>query len=159
MTEELRSVLQEMGIESMSPNGLVWDLRESGCLASIVGVRSTLTPAVKRRILEVVLASPSPIYLLTSEDVGTAGPGVWRAVSPGVWSLDGSRDPAVLIAEDATQLGNWVLLAAHRPPLERLPDLIRATEAQVLTFMRENGIRMLIDSFHDDVQWRVAIAD
>ena len=156
MTEELRSVLYEAGVEPMSPNGDVWDLRERGFLASIVGVRSTLTPEVRRRVLEVVLASSSPLFLFTSEDLGTAGPGMWRAILPGIWSLKGLRDPAVLLNEEAIQLGNWVLLAADRPPNERIPDLIRATELEVLSFMRENGVRALIDSFHDDVEWRVA---
>jgi len=39
------------------------------------------------------------------------------------------------------------------------PDTFRVTPDVTLQFMRDNGICLLIDSFHDDAEWCVALND
>lgn len=85
-------------------------------------------------------------------------PGSWeRAEAHGPW-----RVPAdgALEATDASRwlgLGNWTLYSAPTPAAGSPPDAARCGPAELLAWMRQQGVDVLIDSFHDDVSWVVGV--
>jgi hypothetical protein len=74
--------------------------------------------------------------------------------SHGVWQLPmGARGKAIL---KWLYLGNWQLYI-RTEPLSYIPDLCRSTDSEIRAFLAQSGADCVIDSFHDDVSWVVAV--
>lgn len=113
--------------------------------------------AAKLKILEAAWQLPSPLFLLPPEPLEKElEPFVLRDAP--AWRLDRTRTAAAFYrTEPASGLGNWQLYAASRPVAIPHPDLFRTKPRLILTFMREQEITLLIDVFHDDADWCVAV--
>jgi hypothetical protein len=57
---------------------------------------------------------------------------------------------------DWLYLGNWQLYVADAP-IRAIPDLCRASDAEVVRFMADNDVTAVIDSFHDNLSWVVGL--
>jgi hypothetical protein len=76
-------------------------------------------------------------------------------VEPQLWLLPfGVSGEAML---DWLYLGNWQLTVCASPPKEN-PDFCRSPDADVAEYVRKSGVRVVIDSFHDDVSWVIGAA-
>jgi hypothetical protein len=61
--------------------------------------------------------------------------------------------------QPASGLGNWQLYAASEPLRIPTPDTFRDPPEAVLAFMAAHGVVLLIDVFHDDTDWCIAVLD
>jgi hypothetical protein len=125
-------------------HGAIWRLDGSSRQAE--ACKADVLAAVCRSARPFVHYEDSPVGLLE----GAA------EVVPGVWQLPlGASGPVVL---EWLYMGNWQLYVRSEPLVE-VPDLCRASDAEVEAFVRESGASVVIDSFHDDVSWVVACGD
>jgi hypothetical protein len=76
-------------------------------------------------------------------------------IAPFTWRLHGPAPGDEVLKW--LYMGNWQLYVAAGP-IARIPDLIRAKDEDVETFLKENAVSLIIDSFHDDESWVVGIA-
>ncbi|MFM2448330.1 MAG: hypothetical protein RIS44_780 [Pseudomonadota bacterium] len=76
-------------------------------------------------------------------------------VSPGIWRVPRGATGEELLSW--LYMGNWQLYVAEEA-LPTLPDLCRAGLTEVASFIRESGVVLVIDSFHDDSSWTVGFA-
>ena len=113
----------------------------------------------KERLLEAAWKLPSPLFLLPPEPLEKEiAPFVTRDAP--AWRLNRARTAQEFYrTEPASVLGNWQLYAAdHALPIPN-PDTFRTRPESILQFMRSNGITLLIDVFHDNTDWCVAVHD
>ncbi len=54
-------------------------------------------------------------------------------------------------------LGNWTVYAAPGPVVAGWPDPFRTKPDPLIAWMVEQEVSFLVDSFHDDTDWLVAI--
>jgi hypothetical protein len=74
------------------------------------------------------------------------------------WRIDKRRSSKEFYGtEPASGLGNWQLYAAMKPLASRTSDTFRASPEAILAFMAAHGVVLLIDVFHDDTDWCVAV--
>lgn len=57
---------------------------------------------------------------------------------------------------DWLYLGNWQIVLPSCPGTTI--DAARATEAVICQYLDSNGLKLLVDSFHDDIEWVVALS-
>jgi hypothetical protein len=75
------------------------------------------------------------------------------------------RIPPLLDLEDPGtkqrlfNLGNWQAYVAARPVESGWPDPARIAPTELVSWMSRTGLLVLVDSFHDDVSWVVAISE
>ena len=111
----------------------------------------------KAAVLEAAWQLPSPLFFAPGNPLEDD---LQPFVRPDgrAWRIDKTRTAAEFYAtEPASTMGNWQLYAADRP-VEALPDAHRTSPADLIFFMTANRITLLIDAFHDDTDWCVAIA-
>jgi hypothetical protein len=137
----------------------VWHLSYPPLLVPGREARRDRVNRCKRELLRPLLASPRGIYLSHHEDPVAAGvPARWSRAGKWHWNL-----PSNLNLEEPTTeywlfaLGNWRIHAATAPIEQSRIDPARAAETELLAWMQENRVAFLIDSFHDDVSWVVAL--
>jgi hypothetical protein len=53
-------------------------------------------------------------------------------------------------------LGNWTVCSGAPGP-EPNPDLFRVPASDTLAWLDRLGLEVVVDSFHDDVHWAVAL--
>jgi len=111
----------------------------------------------KRRILEAAWGLSCPLFLVPPEPVAAdLEPFLVRDES-GAWRVRRDR-PADDFYRTELEDGNWILYAAPQPASRPLPSVFKTAPEAVLDFMATDRITLLIDSFYDDTEWRVAVA-
>ena len=76
------------------------------------------------------------------------------------WRINRSRPASQFYGTQAASgVGNWRLYAAERPVTAVPPDAFRSTSQQLLTYLKDQGVVLWIDCFHDDTDWCVALRD
>jgi hypothetical protein len=113
--------------------------------------------STKKRILEAAWALPSPLYLVPPEPVPARLAPFLVREAPGAWRVKRDGSAAELHGTELDE-GNWVLYAAPRPARQPIPNTFKTDPAALLAFMRAGEMELLIDSFYDDREWRVAVA-
>jgi hypothetical protein len=113
----------------------------------------------KLDVLRATWRLPKPLFLVPQEPLepelaeflnrdGTA------------WRVDKTKGAGAFYrTEPASGLGNWQMYAAERPLTVSLPDTFRTRPEKVLTFMAEQNVNLLIDVFHDDTDWCIALLE
>lgn len=113
----------------------------------------------KARLLTAAWRLPLPLFLVPEEPLAEEW-APFLTPDPPVWRIDRTRTPdSFHRTEPASTLGNWQLYAAPHPVGVPGPDCFRARPDEVLRFMRANAISLLIDVFHDDTDWCIAVCD
>jgi hypothetical protein len=137
-------LLQDSNLRGVTHSGATWRIDSTSAAAEKLK-ESVLGTACAKSSPFVHYDDPPPTHgrLASCESVG---PGVWRVPqgSPGKELLDW------------LYMGNWQLYLAGGP-LQELQDLARATTEVAESFVHENHISLIIDSFHDDVSWTVVV--
>ena len=137
----------------------VWDIGGPGLFARHRRQRREAVVACRRELLSNLLAWDAPIFLMHEPPQEYDVPGNWQPVSEGTWCVppDFNLDhPAVNYWLFA--LGNWRVYSAPSPVQGIWPDAFRCSAAELLAWMSAKWVQALIDSFHDDTDWVVALS-
>ncbi len=136
----------------------VWDLGRPGFFARHRRRRREAVAAGRREVLNALLGSPGPVFLMHEPPQEYEVPGQWQPAGEGTWLVPPDFNfghPAVgywLFA-----LGNWRFYRAAAPAEGDWPDTFRCAAAELLAWMRARSVMALIESFHDDTDWVVAL--
>ena len=139
----------------------VWHLNEPGLLASRATARRQALLRSKIAMLTALAIHSSSAYLVHPDN-----PADYEVI--GEWVSAGSntyRMPPLLDLEDSStkqwlfNLGNWQAYVADKPVESGWPDPARVAPTELVSWMSQTGLLVLIDSFHDDVGWVVAISE
>lgn len=143
------------------PDVPVWHLDEPGLLAPQAKARRQALLRGKVAMLTALATHPNSAYLLHPDNPADS------EVNE-EWVRTGSstyRIPPLLDLNDPGtkqwlfNLGNWQAYVADRPVGNDWPDPARAAPKELVSWMSRTGLLVLIDSFHDDVSWVVAISE
>ena len=156
---QIAPLLAQAGAMQPDPQYDVWDLAAPGCLGRLIARRPILlSREMKHSILSIVLRGPLPVFFFQEEELDTEHAAAWSEVADGVWQLPADADPKALVASEALYCGNWRIIVAERIPSAPMTDFIRAPASDVASFLKRSEAAVLIDSFHDDAVWRIALA-
>lgn len=108
--------------------------------------------ALKTRLLTAICSCASPVVHYDEPPVRSGSLQRVEKLAASVWRIPSNADGAELLSW--LYLGNWQLYVGSRV-LDKLPDLCRASPAEVGYFMVAAGVEVVIDSFHDDTCWTV----
>ena len=151
----IASTLDGSGAQRPDPALQVWRL-DYGPLLKFF--RDSEVARTKASLLEAAWQLSSPLFFAPGKSLDED---LQPFVQPDgrAWKIDKSRTASDFYAtEPASGVGNWQIYAADRP-VEALPDAHRSSPADLIAFMKANRIALLIDAFHDDTDWCVAICD
>lgn len=157
--EAVRAVIECWPREHLArrhPKAEVWALGIPGLLSRRRGrVASRCQDALFRSLA----AAPSPVLICHPESPREHEvPGEWQEVGPSTWYLPRSLD---LTAGETRHwlfaLGNWTVYGAPEPVLRDWPDPFRTDPERVIEWMEEHAVGYLVDSFHDNTDWLVAL--
>jgi len=129
----------------ISGKGPVWRIDGAG----------TAVDHLKVRLLELVCADGAPFLHYDEDPPSQPELASVSVLEPGVFRLPTAIHGRALL--EWLALGNWLLYIAPRR-LTASMDLCRSSDDQVVAFLEHSGAKVVIDSFHDDVSWVVAVA-
>jgi hypothetical protein len=133
----------------------VWDLRQPGLFAR---QRRKAVAACRRELLTTLLGSGGPVFLMHGDPPERNGiPGNWQPAGRATWLVPPDFNPDhPAAAYWLFSLGNWTFYTAPTPA-ENMPDVFRCSASELLAWMNARSVQALIDSFHDDTDWVVAL--
>jgi hypothetical protein len=144
-----------------APDVPVWHLNEPGLLAPQAKARRQALLRSKVEILTALATHPSSAYLLHPDNPADYEVnGEWVCTKSSTY-----RMPPLLNLDDPGtkkwlfNLGNWQAYVTDRPVESGWPDPARVAPKELVSWMSRTGLLVLIDSFHDDVSWIVAISE
>ena len=113
----------------------------------------------RAQILAAAWRLPCALFLAPEEPLNAElAPFVKREGT--AWRIDKTRTAKEFYRTDpASGLGNWQLYAADSPLTTPAPDTFRSAPEAVLRFMAEHNVLLLVDAFHDDTDWCVAVRE
>jgi hypothetical protein len=85
-------------------------------------------------------------------------PGEWQPASKATWLVPPNFNLDHPAVQSWLSVGNWTFYRAPAPAEGNWPDSFRCGAAQLLAWMRTKSVQALIDSFHDDTDWVVALS-
>lgn len=139
----------------------VWYLNEPGLLAPQAKARRQALLRSKVVMLTALATHPSSAYLVHPDNPADYDvKGRWVAAGASTY-----RIPPLLDLDDPGtkqwlfNLGNWQAYVADKPVECGCPDPARVAPTELVSWMSRTGLLVLIDSFHDDVSWVVAISE
>jgi hypothetical protein len=138
----------------------VWDLGRPGLFARHRRQRREAVAACRRELLATMLGFERPVFLMspgTPEEYEV--PGHWQSAGQATWLVPVDFDPDDPAAQNwLFAIGDWRLYRAARPAEGKSPDVFRCRAAELLDWMNAHAVQALIESFHDDSDWVVAVA-
>lgn len=113
----------------------------------------------KQSILSAAWQVPIHLFLVPEEPVDSElAPLVTKESHS--WRIDRARSAEDFYrTEPARKLGNWMLYAAQTPAGAPLPNAFRTDPGMLLRFMQQHQIALLIDAFHDNAEWCIALRE
>jgi hypothetical protein len=133
----------------------VWGLGWPGLFAR---QRRKAVAACRRELLTTLLGSGGPVFLVHGESPEQNGiPGNWQPAGKATWLVppDFNLDHPD-VGYWLFHLGDWKFYRAPAPA-EKSVDAFRCSASELLAWMRARSVEVLIDSFHDDTDWVVAL--
>ena len=86
-------------------------------------------------------------------------PGHWQSAGEATWLVPANFDPDHPAVQGwLFTMGDWRLYRAPKYAEGRSPDVFRCTAAELLAWMNAHEVHALIESFHDDTDWVVALS-
>ena len=115
-------------------------------------------PETLERLLDIVRDFDGTPYLLPSDDPRHEAPEYdWVNPDSDTWELPEDA-PSGALLDGLLADGAWRVYVAGRPaPAEDVPDLFRGPTIAALDFLERYGATVVIDAWHDNTQWRVAL--
>jgi hypothetical protein len=136
----------------------VWDLGQPGFLARHRRQRREAIASCRRETLIAFLEGEGSVFLVHEPPQDYEVPGDWQRVGVATWLVP----PDVNLEHPAVAywlfvVGNWRLYRAPAPTMGNAPDAFRCRAAELLSWMQAESVQALIESFHDDSAWVVAL--
>jgi hypothetical protein len=108
--------------------------------------------------LTTLLASDGPTFLAHHEPPKDYEvPGNWHPAAEAMWLVPSDFDLDDPVVKHWLDLGDWSFYSAPGPAVEKSPDVFRCSAAELLGWMSASSVQALIESFHDDTDWVVAL--
>jgi hypothetical protein len=137
----------------------VWDVGWPWLFASRRRQRREAVASCRRELLTTLLESDGSNFLSHHEPPQEyEAPGNWQPAGEATWLV-----PADFNVDDSVVkrwlfvLGDWCLYKGLRPLERGGPDVFRCSAREVVAWMSANSLWALIESFHDDASWVVAL--
>ncbi len=113
---------------------------------------------LQARVFEAVRSMSGTVYLLPSDDPSEDYPAwSWEHADVGTWVLPPEATLEALF-RGPLNVGAWRIYVAEEPaPAEDAPDLFRGPTIAALDFLERYGARVVLDAWHDNSEWRVAV--
>ena len=134
------------GVRSTDEDGRVWELKSS--YSAVEELRS--------QVLEHIVAARLRLVLAYDEDAPDQPELAAHVFADGAGAFEIRGQPPVSALRDWLSYGNWQLMSPQLPPA--LQDLARARPESVARFVDDHGLEFVIDSFHDDLEWIIGLA-
>lgn len=110
-------------------------------------------------LLDLVLGSGRDLYIRHEDPIDWEVPGTFTATRHcGTWRVGGDVDPRAAATAAWLEVGDWTLYRGPEVVDWPLPDLARAPAAAILELVAEHRLELLVDAFHDNASWMVAVA-
>jgi hypothetical protein len=151
---------QNEDIRQRDQSVAVWEVGRPGLFARHRRQRRQAVAACRRELLTTMLASDGPLFLIPPgppEEYEV--PGEWCPAGAATWlvPMDFTPDhPAVQYW--LFTIGNWRLYRAAGAVEGKSPDVFRCNAGELLAWMNANAVEALIEAFHDDTEWVVAVS-
>jgi hypothetical protein len=160
---DLSELLSALGARRSDPQHPVWDIRAPGLFQHIVGrQRVAAFVAARSELLRNAVLHRQAINLITGEAELLTVPGVVSGRDNGHYLLKPEVDIGA-VDETALQLGGWYLYACRVPEdaadvlkAFQSSDVFRLSAADLVQLLVRLKVSLLIASFYDDHEWRVA---
>jgi hypothetical protein len=139
-------------------HGSVWAIDEPTLLRVRASDRRKHVEQAKLEILRLVASTSTAVIVHPDPPAEHVLPGTWTPtpVSRGSFvpsDLDLTDD---VLTHWLFALGNWTVFSNSHVP-KRYPDLFRSPVSGSLAWMDDSGHDVVIDSFHDDMAWVIAL--
>jgi hypothetical protein len=85
-------------------------------------------------------------------------PGNWQSAGEATWLVPPDFNPDDAGSKHWLSLGDWRFYGAPGPVQGKSPDVFRCRAAELLAWMSARSVRVLVESFHDDTDWVVALS-
>jgi hypothetical protein len=151
---------QKQDIRQRDGSALVWDIGGPGLFARHRRKRRDAVAACRRELLTTMLRRDHPVFLMAPESPQEWEiPGQWQTVGEMTWLLPPDFEPDhPAVQRWLFQTGGWRLYQAAAPDAGISPDVFRCRAAELLAYMNTHAVQALIESFHDDTDWVVALS-
>jgi hypothetical protein len=152
---ELRTALEAGPARRQAQDADVWIVSRPSWWDGLRGAGAT--ESTKRQILRAIWDVPQPLFFLC-EEPGDPDLAPFLHQELGAWRIDAQSDPdRFYAAYPVSALGNWQLYGAPAPVDGKWPDSFREEPSAIIRFMQTHRMTLLVDSFHDDTDWCVAL--
>ena len=164
--QDLSDLLSALKARRSDPEQPVWDVRAPGLFQHIFDRgRAAAFAAARGDLLRNAVLHRQALNLVTGESEVLTVPGVLRGPGDGQYLLEPGVDIAA-VDKAALQRGGWYLYACRTPEnaadiLKQLQssDVFRISAAGLIVLLLRLKVSLLIASFYDDHEWRVAVPD
>ena len=153
---DMRGILEESTARRRTPGTDVWLLGQ-GPWWRFLHARDL--DKTKQSLLNAAWRVPIHLFLVPEEPLDSElAPLVTKEAQ--AWRIDRARSAEDFYrTEPARRLGNWMLYAARSPAAVPLPNAFRTDPAMLLGFMKQHQIALLVDAFHDNSEWCIALRE
>jgi hypothetical protein len=161
LRERMNEVLrrwQGEDVRQRDPALSLWDIGGPGLFTRHRRQRREAVTASRRELLTALLAWDGSVYLVHPElPADYELPGNWQPAGEATWLVPPDFNPQDPAGQQWLSLGDWRFYCGAGPVQGVWPDVFRCRAAELLSWMSAKSVHVLIESFHDDTDWVVAI--
>jgi hypothetical protein len=152
---KIRSLLESSPARQVEPGFDVWELDPGPWWKLFTGWKAI--DRVKEGLLAAAWEMPEPLFFVppTMEMASELKPFLVPR-DAGVWLVNRERSPKDFYGAELNQ-GNWIVYAADNPARTSMPNTFKTRPQVLVQFMSQQGMKLMIDAFYDDREWRVAL--
>ncbi len=156
----LEALLRDAANDDIRPvNGSerIWQVGDPPLFCRDRAGRQHRVDTLKRQVVVAFAHTAGAAIYHAESPVEASLPGTWIRPADGFgWTIPADIDLSDLaVADWLFASGNWTI-SSH--PLGRIPpDLFRRDVANALEWLKQSGAHAVVDSWHDDRQWIVAL--
>ena len=153
--EQLHHLVEAACDQRLTPAYPVYELR-AGLLP--FSKRSRSLAERQERVFTALRQLGWPVFLRISESPPDMElPGGWGHAARDTWSVPREVESAHLLGSLLTPGGWQLYLSLEAVDPSSLPDLFRGSFPEAYTTVEAMGVPALLDSFHDNSEWRVLL--
>jgi hypothetical protein len=157
----MKSVLSRYQGKDIRPRDcsqFVWEIAWPRLFTPNRRQRQKAVVACRQELLNFLVSGVGPVFVVHEPPQEYDVPGNWQLAGEATWIVPSDLNldhPA--IKHWLFAIGNWRIYSAPRPIDGGWPDAFRCSVADLLDWMAAKSVRALIESFHDDTDWVVAL--
>lgn len=153
---KIRNLLTSQPARQVKPGIEVWDLDTSPWWKPFIDHRNL--ERIKSALLAAAWELSGPLFLLPHWPPSPELVSFLTQHQPGLWMVNREFKANDFYGQELKE-GNWMLYSAPHPIATAFPNTFKTTPQELIAFLHEHRITLLIDSFYDDMEWRVALGD